>query len=330
MRTLLITVDALRKDHLSYFGYERETTPFLDKLAEENTVFENCYSASSHTRESIPSILTGKRPGKSISGYYNLDNSPIAEILPDEVETKAITTGCYLTKTEGLDRGFDKFSSDYFLGQNLIARQTEYLARIAANQQHRTAEKLKEDIISGLESEESFVWTHLMDVHGPYNKYSESFFGERISSRKLQLLFRKALHAPSIMSEQDRQKIVDAYDNSLKSLDNRLEEIISEIPENTKVIIVGDHGELLGDNGLYEHPRMLEDELIEVPLIIKNREDKNFEKPVSTTAIAPTIAEYYKAKKDFSNEGLYSSKSKKIEASCLKKGKRIFRKIENP
>jgi len=330
MRTLLITVDALRKDHLSYFGYERSTTPFLDKLAEENTVFENCYSASPHTRESIPSILTGKKPEKCISGYYNLNSSPIAEVLPEKVETTGITTGCYLTETEGLDRGIDKFSSDYLYGQNLITRQTEYLARIAANQQHRTADKLKEDIISGLESEESFVWTHLMDVHGPYNKYSESFFGERTSSRKLQILFRKALHTPSMMSEKDNQKIVDAYDNSLKSLDNRLEDIISEIPEDTKVIIVGDHGELLGDKGLYEHPRRLDDELIEVPLIIRNGEDKNFEKPVSTTAIAPTIAEDYSTETDSSDEGLYSSRSRKIEASCLKKGKRIFREIENP
>ena len=330
MRTLLITVDALRKDHLSYFGYERETTPFLDKLAEDNTVFENCYSASSHTRESIPSILTGKMPEKCITGYYRLDSPTIAGILPNEVETTGITTGCYLTETEGLDRGFDKFSSDYLLGQNLITRQIEYFARIAANRQHRTADELKEDIISGLENEESFVWTHLMDVHGPYNKYSESFYGEKMPSRKLQLLFRKALHTPSMMSKKDKQKIVDAYDNSLKSLDNRLQDILSEIPEDTKVIIVGDHGEFLGDKGLYEHPRRLDNELIKVPLIIKNGENKNFERPVSTTAIAPTIAEYYSAETSSSDKGLYSSRSRKIETSCLKKGKRIFRKIKNP
>ena len=106
MRTLLITIDALRKDHLGYFGYERNTTPFLDKLAEENTVFKNCWSASCHTRESIPSILSGEKPENCISGYYRLDSSTIAEKLPEEVETSAVTTGCYLTglktMTEGL------------------------------------------------------------------------------------------------------------------------------------------------------------------------------------------------------------------------------------
>lgn len=293
MRTLLITVDALRKDHLSYFGYDRKTTPFLDKLAEENTIFENCYASSCHTRESIPSILTGKRPENCISGYYRLDAATIPEKLPEEVETTGITAGCYLTRTENHDRGFDNFGSDYSFGNNIITRQTEYLGRIITDNQYRTTDQLKEDITSGLREDESFVWTHLMDVHAPYNKFSSKYFGEEISRRNLQLLFRKAVHAPSTMTEEDKQEIIDAYDSSLKSLDNRLKKIISDIPNDCTVIIAGDHGELLGEKGLYEHPRILEDELLEVPLIIRNGEKESFDRPVSTTDIAPTVTEEY-------------------------------------
>jgi Predicted membrane-associated, metal-dependent hydrolase len=130
MRTLLITIDALRKDHLSHYGYDRNTTPFLDKLAKENTIFENCYSASCHTREAIPSILTGQKPENCIKGYYKLKTSTIPEKLPKKVDTKAIVTGCYLTRTENYDKGFNRFTSDYHHGSNIITRQIEYITRV--------------------------------------------------------------------------------------------------------------------------------------------------------------------------------------------------------
>jgi len=139
MRTLLITVDAFRKDHVGYYGYDRNTTPSLDKLAKENTVFKNCYSASCHTREAIPSILTGKKPENCLKGHYRLNAPTIPDELPNEINTTGITTGCYLTKTERLHKGFDNFKSDYSLGGNIITRQIEYAARVLLEKQHNPA-----------------------------------------------------------------------------------------------------------------------------------------------------------------------------------------------
>ena len=328
MRTLLITIDALRKDHLGYFGYERNTTPFLDKLAEENTVFKNCWSASCHTRESIPSILSGEKPENCISGYYRLDSSTIAEKLPEEVETSAVTTGCYLTRTENYDRGFDSFISDYFLGGNLVTRQLEYFGRVAADKQHLSAEDQKDEIISSLENQQSFVWAHFMDVHAPYNKHSENYFGSEVSRRKLQYLFRKANHTPSLMTKEDRKKLIDAYDNSMRDLDQQIKEIVSEIPEETEVIIVGDHGELLGEKNRYKHPRKLVDELIQVPLIIVNEKDRDVQRSVSTLDIAPTIAEKHGVNIEADGQSLYSDDSRVVEASCFRYGSRMKREIK--
>jgi arylsulfatase len=327
MRTLLITVDAFRKDHIGYYGYDRNTTPFLDKLAKENTVFKNCYSASCHTREAIPSILTGKKPENCLKGHYRLNAPTIPEKLPDEINTTGITTGCYLTKTERLHKGFDNFKSDYSLGGNIITRQIEYAAHVLLEKQHNPAENQKEDIIQSLESEESFVWTHLMDVHAPYNKYEETHFGEDISRRRLQYLFRKANHTPSLMKEEERNQLIDAYDNSLRHLDSKLKEIIAEIPDDTQVIIVGDHGELLGERGEYEHPRKLVEELIEVPLIIKDGKKKEVERKVSTINIAPTVTEKYGVELSGEGQNLYSRRESNIEISCRKNWKRLHKTI---
>lgn len=325
MHTLLITIDALRKDHLGFYGYDRNTTPFLDKLAEENTVFRNCYSASCHTREAIPSILTGEKPEDCIKGYYRLNAPTIPEKLSEKVETTGITTGCYLTRTENHNRGFDNFYSDYRFGSNLATRQSEYFARIALNKQYRPAEKQEEEIVSGLESEESFVWAHFMDPHAPYNKYSETYFGEEVSSRRLQYLFRKANHLPGLIDESERQQVIDAYDNSLRYLDSQLRRLFSNLPEDVTVLIVGDHGELLGEDGEYEHPKRLSRKLLEVPLIVRNGEDREISESVSTMDIAPTIVQNYDSQIKCDGENLFSDRGNPIKASCSKIWKRTYR-----
>jgi Predicted membrane-associated, metal-dependent hydrolase len=69
---ILLSADALRADHLSSYGYHRETSPVLDELAEESIRFENAYSASSHTREAVPALLTGKYPDIAVDSEYHL------------------------------------------------------------------------------------------------------------------------------------------------------------------------------------------------------------------------------------------------------------------
>lgn len=83
MRTILITIDTLRRDHLSCYGYHRKTTPFLEELAEENSIFRNCYATSPHIRESIPSILTGNRPENCIDDSYRINSRTMTEDSTD-------------------------------------------------------------------------------------------------------------------------------------------------------------------------------------------------------------------------------------------------------
>lgn len=326
MRTILITIDALRRDHLSCYGYHRETTPFLEELAEENSLFKSCYATSPHTRESIPSILTGKRPENCIDSSYRINSETIPEALPDNISTKAFTTGCYLTKVENHDKGFDQFESDYTLENNFLTRQTEYIGRILANSPFKTAETQVDRTLRSLENGTDFIWTHLMDAHAPYNQFDEWHWGEEVSSRRLQYIFRKANHLPEAMSKEERHALIDAYDNCIRYIDRQLERLFSNIPEEVEVYIVGDHGEYLGDNGKYEHPKELSDELLKVPLIVRNGKEKEFSKKVSTMDMAHTILERY----DSGTKGgtnLYRSSDRKINASCLRDGERIFREI---
>lgn len=111
---LLITIDSLRADHLSTYGHYRETSPFIDELAAESTIFRNAYSAANWTGASLTSILTGLYP--TVHGYtnkrYYLDEDVVS--LPDILGRNGYFTICfsnnmYLSPKTGLSRGFDRY-----------------------------------------------------------------------------------------------------------------------------------------------------------------------------------------------------------------------------
>ncbi|MFB6185792.1 MAG: sulfatase-like hydrolase/transferase, partial [Halobacteriaceae archaeon] len=118
---ILLSADALRADHLSCYGYHRDTSPALDEFAEESIRFTNAYSVSSHTREAIPALLTGKYPDVAIDSNYNLTTDTIASTLSDEgFATAGFHSNPFASRAYGFDQGFDVFDDDLHLGQHKL------------------------------------------------------------------------------------------------------------------------------------------------------------------------------------------------------------------
>ncbi len=329
MKTLLVTVDSLRQDHVGYYGYDRDTTPFLDSLAENHLAFEECYSASCHTREAMPPILTGKRPENCLK-RYGLKTETVAEKLQENgVTTTAFLTAPYLIRANGYHRGFDRFYSDYRFGRSNVTMNLEYLYKAARDRHYSTGLPMNQKVAEAVtQSEETFTWAHYMDVHQPYNKFEKWRWGEKISRRKLQFIFRKAKHFPLSLTEKEQEILIDAYDNSVRCFDDTMEDLFSRIPDDVNVFIVADHGESLGEDGNYEHRRHLRDELIEVPLVVRGGSSGRVEYPVSTIDIAPTIAEKYGVSMEAEGAPLESEEDRDIQASCRHLWKRKKRTVE--
>jgi len=94
MNILLVTVDYLRADRVGLNGYEGNTTPFLYSLS-GNCIFPEAYSTSNHTREAVPSILTGLYPENSVTRTYRIKSPTLAELLSKE----RYSTGAFLTSS---------------------------------------------------------------------------------------------------------------------------------------------------------------------------------------------------------------------------------------
>lgn len=299
----LLSVDALRADHCSHYEHERETTPTLDRLAAGGTWFPNAYSASPHTREAIPALLTGRYPDACIDDGYALAGDTIATLLAgSEYTTGAFHSNPYVSRGYGFARDFDAFDDDLHLGQHklfaLVQRAFDKLRR----RHYAPATEMNERSLAWLEGvdEPFFLWNHYMDPHGPYDppdEYAREFFGDTTSTKRAQKLYwRAAVTDPESITAAERQEMLDLYDGEIRYVDAQIGAFLDtlaerDLLEDTIVIVTADHGDAFGEHGYYGHPRQLDDELLEVPMVISGPDvpDTTVKAPVSTLDIVPSV-----------------------------------------
>jgi arylsulfatase A-like enzyme len=253
---LLITIDTLRADHLSCYGYKTGTSPNLDQLASQGWRFENAYSAVPVTLPSHATILTGVYPathGYHDNAYFPPSATPlISEILKKQrYYTAAFVSGAPLSGSFGLDRGFDYYD-DEFPGRERIAKETT----------ERALQWLKSA------SHPFFLWVHYYDPHAEYNP-PEPFRSDYST-------------AP--------------YDGEIAYVDSQIAKLFHAIGSEDLVIVTADHGEGLGEHGESTHAVFLYNSTLHVPLILRgpNMAPKVLSEAVTLCDIVPTIIDITK------------------------------------
>jgi len=305
---ILLSIDALRADHVGYHGYERDTTPFLDEFSERSLRFLNASVTSSHTRESIPSLLTGRYPDTFAEAGFRLTEPSIAARLSEAgYRTAGFHSNPYASRAYDFGSGFDKFDDDLTFGQHkLVALAQRALNKFVFNkgEYHARAADINDKSLAwldSLEDEPFFLWNHYMDVHGPYNPPDSynNFTDKTVTSTEAQDLYQKCAKRPSELTNEEKQLLVDLYDGEIRYLDAQLQNFVTELQhrdllERSLVIITADHGEAFGEHGYYAHPRYLHDELIRVPLTISlpGEGAETISTMVSTVDLVPTILDW--------------------------------------
>ena len=309
---ILLTIDALRADHLSSHGYDRETSPHLDRLAAENVQCLNAFSASSHTREAVPALLTGRSPTEAVDNGFALAADSIATHLRETSHaTGAFHSNPYASRAYRFDRDFDEFDDDLYLGSNKVIALLQRAFDKLRNRQYARAGEINERALKWLSTQDDpvFLWNHYMDVHGPYEppkEYRHEFGDESVPRQDAQKLYKRAaVTEPERITDEERQQLVDSYDEELRYVDARIGEFLSTLEDrgvlqDSLVIITADHGDAFGEHGRYGHPRYLYDELIHVPMVVAAPEfsEATVEAPVSTLDVVPTILDFVGASHD--------------------------------
>lgn len=301
---LLLTIDALRADHLSYNGYVRSTSPFLDKFAEENIYFTDALSASSHTREAVPALITGRQPRFFSDNGYRLVGNSVGKRLADEgYETAAFHSNPYISRAYGYDDGFSTFDDDLYLGRNKLLALSQRLLDKLRNRHYASAAEINERSISWLKDRTHdrpfFLWNHYMDVHGPYQPpepHRSQYHADKVHDRALLRLYKRSVSDPESIEERERDLQIDMYDGEINYIDRQLSNLFDtlrefQLLEDSYVIITADHGDAFGEHGYYGHPRELDDELLSIPLLLSTPDGESREVSVPTSAldVVPTL-----------------------------------------
>jgi arylsulfatase len=301
---VLLTVDALRADRLSGQGYHRQTTPELDRFADANVDYTRGYAVSTQTREAAPPIVTGRWPEAfTANGYRQLDDQLPSRLQEAGYRTGAFHSNPFLSRAYGYDDGFEAFFDDLYLASNrLVALAQKALEKyvFGRGEYYARAPEINKRALSWIDSLDGgpfFCWNHYMDVHGPYHPPSEQFIDRSLSAGEAESLFRRSWNAPGTLTDDQRTLIADAYDDELRCLDAEIGAFLDALEDRdllsqSLVVVTADHGELLGEDGLFSHPRRLREELLHVPMIVSTPGGANatVPSPVSTLDIAPTLA----------------------------------------
>ncbi len=268
LNLLLITIDTIRADRVGYSGYDIKT-PHLDSLAFGGVRFMNAVCQVPLTLPSHASILTGTNPPfhriKNNGTYYLKESfTTLAEILRErEYHTAAFIGAFPLDSQFGLDQGFDIYDDNF--------RNPDHLK---GYEPQRVAEQVFDSTASWFEKKSDkkfFVWVHYYDPHLPYTPPSP---------------FDKKYNSPY----DGEIAYTDVYVGKLVQLLKK-----KDFYEKTLIVVVGDHGEGLGDHKEDTHGIFLYDTTLKVPLLFHSPrvipKGKPIKNQVRTVDIFPTILE---------------------------------------
>ena len=308
LNVILITIETLLPSHLSLYGYNKKTSPEIDKFAQESIIFLNAISTAPSTCPSIAAIMTSKYPSfhgmiKNSQSYFPQENTTLAEILKKhEYQTAAFVGNFILRKEKGLNKGFQVYDDTY--------PQEEKVRHLP----ERIASSLSDAAINWISQhykKKFFLWLHYQDPHGPYTPpypYNKKFsINLYTGNTKIKLLNKDDDSGwggipwyQQIEGKQDARFYISQYDGEILYLDHHIGRLINvikklKLDKKTLIIITADHGEALDNaHGYYfSHENGLTDDQIKVPLIIKfpgcEKIQKIIKDPVSTINIMPTI-----------------------------------------
>jgi arylsulfatase A-like enzyme len=275
---VLITLDTTRADHLSCYGHHRETSPHLDRLADDGQLFKNAVAVSSWTLPTHASLFTGLYPSThgahySAEGNLTLSNAvevgnqklystfkanglpessvTLAEILRREgYATGGVGAGPWLKPIFGLAQGFDYFDSNV---NSVVGRRADEVTALGIKFLERYGDR------------PFFLFLNYFDPHGPYNP--PPMYIEPIVSRQE---FMARSRDPQAKMEIDQI----LYDAEIRFMDEQIGGIIKALKEmglyeDAWIIVMNDHGELFGEHGLKGHGSSLYEGTVRCPFIVK-------------------------------------------------------------
>ena len=246
LNLVVVTLDTTRADRLGAYGYARADTPAFDRLAREGVLFDQAVSVAPLTLPAHASMFTGKFPpehGIRDNGGFFLgeEHETLAEVLHAKgYRTGGFVSAFVLDRKWGINQGFDTYFDNFDLSQTKA---------VSPGVIQRPANEVVDQVLPWIRQVKDgpfFTWVHLYDAHSPYRPPEP--FASRFTDRP--------------------------YDGEIAFADSQLARILAEldtlgVSDRTVVMVLGDHGESLGEHGEAAHGFFVYNSVTRVPFVIR-------------------------------------------------------------
>jgi arylsulfatase len=289
-----ITLDTTRADHLGCYGYFRATSPNIDRLADDSILFEHCVVPMATTLPSHLSTLTGTYPiehgvlaNRGVGGKRFVPSERLHSFAA-HLNTQGYFTAGFVSATplkpwSGIQEGFLHYDAP------------------PQGQKTRRADETNERVLtwlSGPDREPFFLWIHYFDPHSPYE--APEPFGDRFASDDGLETYVEARGIPenseTFKGETiDSREAINAYDGEIAWTDHQVGLLLDGLRskgmwERTAVVLLGDHGEGIGQHAITRHGRIWGEQL-HVPLLMRvpGIAARRIAMPLSSVDVFPTL-----------------------------------------
>ncbi len=292
---LIIIIDALRADHLSAYGYARPTTPNLEEFAAEGILFEKAFSTSHWTLPGHKGILSDIYHFGSADLTLRGESPPpqISEVLARRgyATMASSSNNMWFTPKSGFARGFARFDVYFHNWGDRISRT--FYGKMLANAYRtygghfdqvgrRRADEVNRQLFEWIDrtapsGRPFFAALNYMEVHDPYwpPPPFTTRFSDKVTRHNLLAAIGYDSHPSRKLNAEEVQLLLDAYDSCLVYADAMMGQLFDELRrrgmmDNTVIILTGDHGEAIGEEGKYGHTvPIMRQEVTRVPLIVR-------------------------------------------------------------
>ncbi len=279
---VLVTLDAVAPARMDLYGHERETMPFLRRLASESAWFRYAYAQGPSTRLALPSLFTSQYDSqikRSVGARIPLeilpDNLTMAEVLRAHgFRTLAVLPTGYFQKWKGLAQGFDEAIAD---------AAANYKAPAYHNADRVTDVAL--DAVRRSKGTRLFLWVHYYDPHGPYTHPPK---GTRFGTTEKDIYDEELLY-----TDGEARRLIEGLDAILGK-------------DRTVLIVTADHGESFDEVHPKKHHGLdLHSSVLHVPMMVRAPflPPRVIETPVTTMDLFPTLVNLFRIEGDFRFEG---------------------------
>ncbi|MCW5893263.1 MAG: sulfatase [bacterium] len=307
---IVVLLDALRADHLTAYGYTRDTAPFVDALAADGVLFERAFSPANTTRMSVPSFLGSVHAATHGIRGRGDQAPPALLLLPEVLRNAGYQTAAWMPNPSLEQRYRFYYGFDAYYDGDRILPHAEDESR-PAHERWETARAIQGSALAWVQVRDRdrpvFLYLHYRQIHGPYAPpppYDTRYAPPEPARPFPRGIFRQPdygyLRLPH--HRNDVGYYVAQYDGAIRYTSDQLTAFFAALRaegmlDDALVVLMADHGEAFLEHGTLNHSDTLFDELVHVPLLLLRTPSgtprgRRVAELVGLVDVAPTVLDY--------------------------------------